>query len=234
MAMAKAMARGVPPRPLNPDPRIPSMSDQTLLEILGYVASVLVAISLMMRSILRLRLINLVGSLTFAVYGWLIGAVPVAVVNLFIAVINVYYLNGMLRSREFFRLLEVAPDSAYLRHFLGFYEDQIRRFLPHFAVPAPPLAMNLLVLRDMVPAGAVLGQVDGDSLRVELDFVIPQYRDFKVGKYLFEERADFWRDRGIRRIVSAPGNREHSAYLTRMGFRQPAGDAAADYALEIR
>ena len=210
------------------------MPTQTWLEILGYAASVLVAVSLMMRSILRLRLINLAGSATFALYGWLIGAVPVAAVNLLIALINIYYLKGMLRSREFFRLLEVAPDSAYLRYFLGFYAEEIRRFLPDFVPPPGGLDVNLLVLRDLVPAGVVLGNVHGSTLRLEADFVIPQYRDFKVGRYLFEECAGFFRDRGIRRIESPPGTHQHRTYLERMGFRREADAAGSDtYRLEI-
>jgi hypothetical protein len=41
-------------------------------EILGYVASLLVAASLMMSGVRRLRWINLAGSLAFAAYGlWL-------------------------------------------------------------------------------------------------------------------------------------------------------------------
>jgi|ERR1051325_4597590 hypothetical protein len=52
-----------------------------IYELIGYVASVLVAISLTMTSILRLRIINLTGSACFTLYGLLIGAYPVAIVN---------------------------------------------------------------------------------------------------------------------------------------------------------
>ena len=64
------------------------MNSQLVLELVGYVASILVAISLMMSSILKLRLINLVGSAAFVVYGALIGAYPVAVVNLLSGVLS--------------------------------------------------------------------------------------------------------------------------------------------------
>lgn len=193
-----------------------------MLELLGYAASVLVAISLTMRSILRLRIINFVGSLTFAVYGWLIGAIPVAAVNLFIAGINIFYLRELLRSREGFRLLEVPAPSEYLRLFLDHHAAEIRRFTP--GAPASDGAgVSVMILRDLVPAGLLMGDVEGDELRVRVDFVIPQFRDFKVGRYLFEERADFFRERGIREIVSAPGSREHERYLKRMGFRRVGG-----------
>lgn len=196
------------------------------LELLGYVASVLVAVSLMMSSILRLRLINLVGATVFTVYGLLIDAYPVAAVNLFIVFINLYYLRGMLRTREYFRLLEVEPGSDYLRYFLDFHAAQIRRFFPGFdpaAAAAAPLAV--FVLRDTVPAGLLLGEVRGSTLHVQLDFVIAQYRDFKIGRYLFAEQAGFFRGRGIAEILTVPETAEHAAYLRRMGFA-PAGGTA--------
>jgi hypothetical protein len=80
-------------------------------ELIGYVASVLVALSLMMSSILRLRLINMVGAMVFAVYGLLIGSMPVAAVNTFIVGINVYYLWRIFGAREYFRVLRITPDS---------------------------------------------------------------------------------------------------------------------------
>ena len=201
------------------------MDRQLLYEVIGYVASALVAVSLMMSSILRLRLINLVGSAAFALYGLLIQAYPVAAMNGFIVLINLFYLYRMLRTREYFRLLSVEPDSQYLRQFLTFYDREIRRFLPHFAYTPAADDVAVFVLRDMVPAGLFIGRREGDTLCVTLDFVIPQYRDFKIGRYLFSEEREFFRTRGFREIESEPGNREHAAYLRRMGF---APGAAAD------
>jgi uncharacterized membrane protein len=63
------------------------------LELVGYLASVLVAISLMMLSLNKLRVINLSGSLLFTVYGFTNGAYPVAVLNAFIVLVNIFYLQ---------------------------------------------------------------------------------------------------------------------------------------------
>lgn len=201
------------------------MDRQLLYEVIGYVASALVAVSLMMSSILRLRLINLVGSAAFALYGVLIHAYPVAAMNGFIVLINLFYLYRMLRTREYFRLLSVEPDSQYLRQFLSYYTREIRRFLPDFAYTPAADDLTVFVLRDMVPAGLFIGRPEGQTLCVTLDFVIPQYRDFKIGRYLFAQEREFFRSRGFSRIESEPGNREHAAYLRRMGF---APGAAAD------
>jgi hypothetical protein len=209
------------------------MDSQMVLEIVGYAASVLVAISLMMSSILKLRIINLVGSLAFVVYGALIGAYPVAVVNALIVFINLYYLRQMLSSREFFRLLQVTPDDEYLRAFLEYHAAEIQRFLPGFRYAPDGRQLVFFVLRDMVPAGLFIGEPDGEGrLRVVLDFVTPQFRDFKTGRYVYQEQAAFFRQQGIREIVSEAGSPVHREYLRRMGFA-PVSAGAPDGAYRL-
>lgn len=66
-------------------------------EMLGYLASFFVAVSLTMRSLTKLRVINLIGSLLFTGYGLIISAYPVAMVNAFIVLVNLYYLQQSLR-----------------------------------------------------------------------------------------------------------------------------------------
>ena len=66
------------------------------VEIIGYAASILVAISLTMSQILKLRIYNLIGALAFCIYGFLIPAYPIFFVNGFIVCINIYYLVFMI------------------------------------------------------------------------------------------------------------------------------------------
>lgn len=44
------------------------VSPEMLLELVGYFASLLVLVSLLMTSVVKLRVINMVGSLIFAIY----------------------------------------------------------------------------------------------------------------------------------------------------------------------
>ena len=62
------------------------------VEILGYIASVLIAISITMESVIKLRVINFIGAVLLGTYGIFIGSMPIILVNYFIAVTNVYYL----------------------------------------------------------------------------------------------------------------------------------------------
>lgn len=205
----------------------------TPLELVGYAASILIAVSLMMSSILRLRIINLIGAVLFTIYGFAIRAYPVAVVNFFIVLIDLYYLRQMLTAREFFRLLPVSPDSEYLAFFLRFYEQEIQRFLPGFAFRPAPGQVIFFVLRNLVPAGLFIGEFEPpDRLLVRLDFVIPGYRDFKTARYVFEEQAAFFQSRDIQAVCSPPGSPAHRRYLERMGFA-PQNDAGI-YCLTIQ
>jgi uncharacterized membrane protein len=188
-------------------------------ELIGYVASVLVAISLTMSSILRLRILNLVGAAVFGLYGVLIGSLPVAIVNVFIVFVNIYYLQKMMKSTEYFKTLETDRADTYLNHFLRFHRDDIQRFIPGFQPASTDV--NVFVLRDTIPAGLIMGSIAGSTLKVELDYVIPRFRDFKIGRYLFEECADVFTKKGIEEIVTPAGSPKHQAYLERMGF-EPA------------
>ncbi|MGI2853722.1 YgjV family protein [Shewanella algae] len=73
------------------------MDTINIWEWVGYLASVLVAISLMMSNIKKLRWWNLLGAVLFVAYGMAIGAYPVALVNFFIALIDIYYLIRLYR-----------------------------------------------------------------------------------------------------------------------------------------
>jgi GNAT superfamily N-acetyltransferase len=195
------------------------------LQLLGYAASILIATSLLMRSIVRLRLINMAGAATFSVYGFLIGAYPVAILNLMTTAINIVQLVRLQRRREIFRTIEIRPDSPYLEYFLDFQAADIRHFFPRFHYDGSgPQAGRLvaLVLRDLVPAGVLLGTMAGNRLDVQLDYVVPQYRDLKVGRFLFHDEADFFLRRGITEIASPADTREHAEYLERMGFTRAA------------
>jgi hypothetical protein len=195
----------------------------TSLQLLGYSASILIATSLLMRSIVRLRLVNLMGALTFSVYGFLIGATPVGVLNLMTAAINIVQLIRLRRRHEIFRLLEIAPDSPYLRYLLDVQRADIERFFPGFRYEAAGNRMVLLIVRDLVPAGVLIGTANGNSLQVELDYVVPQFRDLKVGRFLFVDEADFFRSRGFREILSPADTPVHARYLSRMGY-EPCAD----------
>ncbi len=199
------------------------MDTYTIYEIIGYLASVLIAVSLMMSAIIKLRIINLIGAALFSMYGILIGALPVAAMNGFIVLINIYYLRKYLSDKEYFRLLRVNGEGEYIRAFIDFYHDEIMKYQPDFNPVLSPDDVCIFVLRNMVPAGLLVTRPAGNQKgthTVELDFVIPNYRDFKVGKYLFHDRRDYLREQGIQKMIAFGTTPAHRKYLERAGFHQ--------------
>lgn len=191
------------------------------LEALGYLASALVAVSLMMTSVVRLRLVNLAGALLFSVYGVLIDAVPVAVLNAIIVVVNVVFLVRIVRREERFSLLRVDPDSAYLGRFVEHYRRDIRRYMPEFVHDPEAERLCVFVLRDVVPAGLFVGHRGPDErLHVVLDYAIPAYRDLRIGRFLYRRLATLVGAAGPITLVAPAGTPEHDHYFERIGYRR--------------
>lgn len=187
--------------------------------LIGYLGSGLVATGLMMSSIIKLRFFSLGGAICFVIYGLLIRAYPVAMLNTFIILIHLYHLHDAFTAKEYFKLLAIQPQSEYLSFFLEFYAAEIKKFLPDFSYSPVPEQWTFLVLRDMVPAGLFIAAPYADeALMIKIDFVIPGYRDFKVGQFLFTEKAALFKEKGVGKIFSAPGTPKHEGYLQRMGF----------------
>lgn len=191
------------------------------LEWLGYLASFIVLVSLLMSSILKLRWISLIGSAIFSVYGFLIGAYPVGLMNLGICIINIYYLVKIYSSKEYFQLLPVESNSAYLNHFLDFYNITSEKFENMSKVNIKDCEITLFILRNMVPAGIfVASKFDENTLKVELDFAIPEYRDFKIGIFIFEDSKDYFLEQGYSKFTSFTSVDSHINYLKKMGFEE--------------
>lgn len=195
------------------------MNTSLIFEIIGYTGSILVAVSMTMKSLLRLRVINMIGAVVFIIYGFLIGALPVVFLNGLILCVNLYNLYQMLNQKDYFHLMEVSHDSAYLKNFVEFYQKEILEFFPSYLFKPKKDQVVVFVLRNMVPAGVLIIKPKGKEADIFLDFVIPGYRDLRAGKFLFEESAGYFQEKGIQNLVSAPGNLKHESYLKKMGFQ---------------
>lgn len=75
------------------------MKDVPLIEYVGYLASILIALSMFMKDIVKLRLVNLFGCIIFVIYAIIIKAYPVAVTNTIITFTNIYYLYKIFSDK---------------------------------------------------------------------------------------------------------------------------------------
>jgi len=192
-----------------------------LLEWIGYLASVIVAISLAMSSIVKFRWINLIGATTFSIYGFLIGALPVGFLNGLIAIIDIYFLYIIYSKKEEFNTLEVRADNKYLLQFLEFHHKEIHKFFPDFTYKPEVNTVSFFVLRNMAVVGLFLAhRKDENNLKVSLDYVIPEYRDFKNGRYIFHRLKSKFINDGFDKVISPGQSVKHTRYLKKIGFTE--------------
>jgi len=189
-------------------------------EAIGLVASVLVAISLMMSSLVKLRWLNLIGSIIFSVYGVLIHSISVAGVNIFIVGVNLVHLYGIYHKKEAFRVAFVhSEENDYLADFLEYYHDDIKRFFPNFDFNIEEEYLIMFVHRDLNMAGLIVLEIkDADTLHIVIDYVVPRYRDYKVADYIFKRNIDRFRYLGYNLLYSEVQNKAHNNYLEKIGF----------------
>jgi len=195
--------------------------ESNILLWLGYVASAVIALSMTMNSIVKFRWINLVGASAFATYGLLIGAFPVMILNGFIVSVDIYYLLKIYTKSHLFDTLEIRGDNKYLLKFLTYHNDEIQKFFPGFVYKPEMNTVSFFVLRNMAVAGIFLAHRENDNvLKVGLDYVIPEYRDYKNGKYVYHHLKENFIKEGFKEVVSDGGTTKHIKYLIRFGFRK--------------
>ncbi len=170
-------------------------------------------------SILRLRWYSLAGNVFFIAYGILISAYPVALVNTFIAGVNIYFILKQSLKHKYLKFLNIKPTNLYLKEFIDFHSKELFHFFPNFKYSPEKYVECTFILRDMNVAGLFLAsKLDKSTLLVELDFVTPAYRDFSIGRFIFKNHLDYFIDHGFTKIISPCYNRMHEKYLLRMGF----------------
>ena len=188
-----------------------------LLEMMGYLASLLVLVSLLMSSVVKLRVINSIGAALFTVYAILIESYPTAVMNFALIIVNIYFLVKVLRTKKLLSLVELKPEDAAAQHFVTFYKEDIARIFPDYDFSMDPEQRCWLVYADANPVGIMIGTVtQPDTLGVSLDYACPSHRDCSVGHYLYA----CLKEQGIRQMVAVSDVPAHTGYLKRMGFQQ--------------
>lgn len=190
------------------------------IEWLGYSASIIVAISLTMANIRRLRWINLLGALAFTIYGWILNLYPVFIVNLFISFINIYYLIRMELTKDRFHLIPVSWNtSIFLPRFLEFYLDDIQKYFLNIDLDFLKKYDSIFITRNVVPVGLFVYEKKEDGIiQIHLDYEIPSYRDYESARYFFREFRTLMTKDGYHTYVTHSSNPAHQKYLMMMKF----------------
>lgn len=185
------------------------------VELIGYIGSALVLVSMLMSSVVRLRIINLTGSVIFSVYALMIRSYPTALMNIALALINIFYLVRMFREKKIYDAIRTDRSDPYFAYLLDRYSEDIRHFFPDVTLDGVSADVAYLVCCDSDPACLFLGcETSPGKLEVLLDYATPVYRDASVGRYLYKRLADD----GYASLSFTKDPQHHERFLKKVGY----------------
>lgn len=190
------------------------MDSKTIVEIVGYVGSALVVLSFFMVSVVKLRIVNTIGSVIFTVYAFIIQSYPTAIMNIVLVLINIYHLVKLYNTKRSYDFVKVNVGDKLLHYALDTYTEDIQKCFPGTSMDFPGANVGYVVCHKGTPAGIVIGTLKDNVLDLLLDYSTPEYRDFSIGKYLFSKLPE----EGIKSVIYRGSDENHKAYLTKTGF----------------
>ncbi|MEU0561984.1 hypothetical protein [Dactylosporangium sp. NPDC006015] len=204
------------------------------LDYLGWAGSAVLVWSLSQARLLRLRVLNLIGSVVLVVYNAALSVWPMVGLNAAMTAINTYYLYKMLRTRHdeaTYTVVQVGTDDTFLAHVLRVHWADLAKFNPSFRFDDNPDRAAFLITRaDEVVGVLFLRPADGPDAegvaQIELDYVTKRFRDLSPGEFVFRS-SGLLTARGFHRVRTPPGML--APYYGRLGFHR-VGD---HYELEL-
>ncbi|MCR4954498.1 MAG: YgjV family protein [Treponema sp.] len=193
---------------------------QNIIELVGYLGSALVIVSMLMTSVIKLRIINTAGSVIFAVYAFIIHSYPTAAMQIFLIVINVWNLYKLYNTKKEYSAVKSNWNDSFLQHFIYENKNDILNYFPNanflFENPTDLPDFCYIVCCDSVPAGIFIGKQTQNDVKVFVDYTTPKYRDCSVGKFLYSYLSC---NQNLT-LKTECQNRPHQQYLKKMGFTQ--------------
>ena len=152
------------------------MTWEIILDIIGYVGSALIVISMMMTSMVKLRVFNCCGCVVTIFYSIMISSYPVLALNALLLIVNLYQLFKHYTRIRNYDVIDAEVAGFTLKHFLNMHRQQIRTQNPMFFHRYPDSNYAKVAYCDDAVVGMIVGRREGDTLEVYMDYLDPNFR----------------------------------------------------------
>lgn len=137
------------------------MSIALMIEIFGYIGCIFVIISMLMTSVVKLR------------------------------VINIYNLIKLSKADgNHYDMIRGDKEDSYLTYFIKHYKEDMKKYFLENTLELSAADTIYTVCCEGVPAGVLVGKKEGDALEISFDYTTPTYRDCSVGRFLYAKLAE--------------------------------------------
>jgi len=73
----------------------------------------------------------------------------------------------------------------------------------------------------MAVAGLFIARkTDEKTIEVEIDYVLPEYRDFKNGKFVYYWLSKQFAENGYTKVFASSESKKYNQYLLKLGFAE--------------
>ena len=165
-----------------------------LLEAIGWFGSALLVVSLLQTRVMRFRALNAAASAVLIGYNAAIQVWPMVGLNTVLVGINLWIVFGLLRRRHDARAYDVVPVGVrepILAHVLERHAADIALYDATSGTALESAEHAFVVTSGDDVVGVILSRA-GDAPATEqvvLDYVLPPYRDFTPGEFVYRPVA---------------------------------------------
>jgi hypothetical protein len=194
----------------------------SLAEIVGYVGNVVVIVTYSMRTMIPLRMLGMCSNAVFLFYSWLLGLVPLMILQCILLPLNGYRLYQMLRlTKQVQSAAEGDGSMSWLKPFMTKRNCRAGEELFHRGAVAEEMFFTVSGRYRLVESGIELGtgQVVGELGAGSAPHADPALRGSggNAGDFLLRREAALLSEPGIRLLLPAPGNRAAVPQSARSG-----------------
>lgn len=117
------------------------------------------------------------------------------------------------------QIVETPYDAEECQTFVNAHYDELEEIFPDFSVDdAVFCTVNLLKMKqETIGIFIYLGK--GEQLHIEMDYLVPHFRDQGIGKKIFAQRKQDFKAEGYKTIIVLTHNQAHKNYLLATGFK---------------
>lgn len=192
------------------------MNMSLYIELFGYLGSFLVVVSMLMSSVIKLRVINIIGSIISGIYALIIGSFPLALMNICLISINVYNIFKLKKESRKYEIIKGDMEDSFLKYFINHYGDDIKKYFKNFENEIVLANTVYYVFCNETPVGLFIGTKANSRMKIFLDYTVPAYRDCSVAKFLYIAI----KKEGIDKLEIENPSEKHRQFLEKMNYRQ--------------
>lgn len=117
------------------------------------------------------------------------------------------------------QIIETPYDAEECQTFLNAHYDELGEIFPDFSVDdAVFCTVNLLKMKEEI-IGVLIYLGKGEQLHIEMDYLIPSFRNQGIGKNMFAQKKQDFKAQGYKSIMALTDNQVHKDYLLAIGFK---------------